>query len=208
MPPKYKFKKIVKEPVKKRYKFKKKELVGVQFGIHQKGKELPTELMGMYGLTNKEANKMNPLELFGLLAPELKQIILDPKTTGVKVGQVSISKLGEDDLIYDNRHMQDQIDEESNYFDAMGYRNDYTDFLSSKQNRFYNKHIGDYRDRSANERVADKMEALEDKLMEGVSNSVGNSRRKGMRAWKSKNKGMTGSLNALQKKFADFYEQF
>ena len=48
---------------------------------------LPTELMGAYGLSNAQANAMSPLELFGLLAPEVKKLILDPKTTGQKVAQ-------------------------------------------------------------------------------------------------------------------------
>lgn len=61
-------------PKKKRPKFKVKKI-------------LPTELMGQFGLTNKEANAMSPEELFGKLPQELRALILSPKTTGVKVAR-------------------------------------------------------------------------------------------------------------------------
>ena len=48
-----------------------------------KKKQMPTELMGQYGLTNAEANAMSPEKLFGMLMPELKLNIL---TSGTKVG--------------------------------------------------------------------------------------------------------------------------
>ena len=38
------------------------------------------------GLTKAEMNKMSPLELFGMLPSLAKKVVLDPKTTGVKVG--------------------------------------------------------------------------------------------------------------------------
>ena len=40
----------------------------------------------MTGLTKAEMNKMSPLELFGMLPSLAKKVVLDPKTTGVKVG--------------------------------------------------------------------------------------------------------------------------
>ena len=42
--------------------------------------------LGKFGLTKKEAKKMDPAKLFGMLPKELRQNILNPKITGVKVG--------------------------------------------------------------------------------------------------------------------------
>ena len=71
---KIKFNVINLVPKKKRPKFKVKKI-------------LPTELMGQFGLTNKEANAMSPEELFGQLPQELRALILSPKTTGIKVAR-------------------------------------------------------------------------------------------------------------------------
>jgi len=45
------------------------------------------ELKKFTGLTKAEANKLDPLALFGKLPPELRKTILQPKTTGVVVGK-------------------------------------------------------------------------------------------------------------------------
>ena len=81
--PKIKFKvvkKEVKKPVKKKIKFKIKPA------------ELP-ELKAITGLTKAQANKLEPAVLFGMLPKELaKDIVLNPKATGVKVGKDSSKK--------------------------------------------------------------------------------------------------------------------
>lgn len=45
------------------------------------------ELKKFTGLTQAQANKLDPLALFGKLPPELRKTILQPKTTGVVVGK-------------------------------------------------------------------------------------------------------------------------
>jgi len=45
------------------------------------------ELKKFTGLTKTEANKLDPLKLFGKLPAELRKTILQPKTTGVVVGK-------------------------------------------------------------------------------------------------------------------------
>ena len=53
----------------------------------EKVKNIPaSELKKFTGLSKEEANKLNPLQLFGKLPAELRKTILQPKTTGVKVG--------------------------------------------------------------------------------------------------------------------------
>ena len=88
--PKFNVKPAKPTVVKKKRKFNLKpaKLAEVKKIAKDKGRTLPTnEMYSSYGLTSAEANAMSPLKLFGLLAPELKQIILDPKITGVKVAK-------------------------------------------------------------------------------------------------------------------------
>ena len=214
--PKFKVKPAVAEPVKKKPKFKvkapapkkptPKEVSEAKLPKIKKG-EIQTELMGQFGLTNKQANSMSALKLFGLLSPEVKKIILDPKTTGTKVGRISASKLGEEELIEDNPKMSEDMDEESNYVDSMAYRNSWNEVLPKAQARFYGKHYAEHYSGGGHpdEKIFDRMEELGEKVMEKTSNRVYSDRRKAVRAWKKKNKGLTGTLLELQQKFADFY---
>ena len=171
--------------------------------------EIQTELMGQFGLTNKQANSMSALKLFGLLSPEVKKIILDPKTTGTKVGRISASKLGEEELIEDNPKMSDDWDEVDSYWSALTYSDSWNEVLPKAQARFYSKHYANWRDQSIDdEKIYDRMEELENKIHYKVSNRVYSDRRKAVRAWKKKNKGLTGTLLELQEKFADFYASY
>ena len=219
--PKFKVKAPAPAPIKKKPKFKvkapapkkptPKEVSEAKLPKIKKG-EIQTELMGQFGLTNKQANSMSALKLFGLLSPEVKKIILDPKTTGTKVGRISASKLGEEELIDDNPKMSEDMDEESNYVDQLAYRNSWNEVLPKAQARFYGKHYTDYYsyagDQVGDEKISDRMEELGQKVMDKASNRVYSDRRKALRAWKKKNKGLTGTLLELQEAFADFYEQY
>ena len=49
-------------------------------------KSAPSIGKSLTGLRKGEMTKLDPAELFGMLPKELRQIVLDPKTTGVKVG--------------------------------------------------------------------------------------------------------------------------
>ena len=131
MPPKrikFVVKKKKEEPTKpkKKIKFvvKKKEMPKkkIKFVVKPKTIELATELMGQFGLSNEEANAMKPEELFGLLSTELKLIILDPKTTGVKVATTpslpldlakSLDTIAED--AHNNRGFSDYVNGWSYY---------------------------------------------------------------------------------------------
>ena len=52
-------------------------------------KAKPKQTMGqsLTGLTKEQMNKLSPLELFGMLPVAVSKVVLDPKTTGVKVAQ-------------------------------------------------------------------------------------------------------------------------
>ena len=69
-------------------KERKKERKKTEANI--KKQELP-QLMAIAGLTKKQANKLDPAALFGLLPSELSKKILNPKETGIKVAQNRIS---------------------------------------------------------------------------------------------------------------------
>ena len=196
--PKFKVKPVVAAPVKKKPKFKvkapapkkptAKEVSEAKLPKIKKG-EIQTELMGQFGLTNKQANSMSALKLFGLLSPEVKKIILDPKTTGTKVGRISASKLGEEELIDDNPKMYDDIDEQSNFVDSMAYRNSWNEVLPKAQARFYGKYYAEhYSGGHPDEKISDRMDELGEKVMDKASNRVYSDRRKALRAWKKKNR--------------------
>ena len=226
--PKFKVKAPAPAPVKKKPKFKvkapapkkptPKEVSEAKLPKIKKG-EIQTELMGQFGLTNKQANSMSALKLFGLLSPEVKKIILDPKTTGTKVGRISASKLGYDELVFDNPKMYDDMDEQTNFFDAMAYNYTRTvggetevmgwnQVLPKAQARFYGKYYDRYSQNELDEdelKISDRMDELGQKVMDKVSNIVFSDRNKAVRAWKKKNKGLTGTLLELQEAFADFY---
>ena len=225
--PKFNVKAPAPAPVKKKPKFKvkapapkkptPKEVSEAKLPKIKKG-EIQTELMGQFGLTNKQANSMSALKLFGLLSPEVKKIILDPKTTGTKVGRISASKLGYDELVTNNIQMEEDMDEQSNFNDAMAYnypRNGevmgWNQVLPKAQARFYGKYYDRYSQNEFNEdelKIEDRMNELSNKIQYKVSNIVFSDRNKAVRAWKKKNKGLTGTLLELQEDFADFYEQY
>ena len=91
----------------------------------------------------------------------------------------------------------------------MAYRDSWNEVLPKAQARFYSKHYANWRDQSIDdEKIYDRMEELENKIHYKVSNRVYSDRRKAVRAWKKKNKGLTGTLLELQEKFADFYASY
>ena len=155
------------------------------------------------GLTPAQMNAMTPEELFGKLPPEIAKIVLDPKTTGVKVGAMNIKSIQYQDVFNDNKYLQDTEDEDSNYIDSMNYNNDFTDVLTPKQSRWYVKYS---REDDLSEKQEDIKESLEQKILSGVSNNLGNQRDKIFKKWKKANKGMTGTLEDFEKSFGKFYE--
>jgi len=85
--PKPKPKKKIKLIKKEEPKAKPKAPAKPKTPPKKKMVELP-ELKAVTGLTKAEANKLSAVELFGMLPKELaKDIVLNPKATGVKVAQ-------------------------------------------------------------------------------------------------------------------------
>jgi len=70
-----------------RPKPKKKKKLVIKEKVKKEILELP-QLKAITGLTKAEANKLDPAELFGLLPSEISKKILNPKETGVKVGNL------------------------------------------------------------------------------------------------------------------------
>ena len=188
---------------KKTYKFKKKEKakpssVGVA-AVPEKKKTAGEKLTG---LTKEEMNKLSPSELFGKLPVALAKKVLDPKTTGVKVGAIPISKITEENLkIYD---LVDE-NEDSNYNDSMLYNDDYTDVMSRSQSDWYLKANRKGYD-NLSEKSQKKFEKLEMKILEGISNILSKRHSKIFRKWKKANKGMVSSFKKFQKSFESYYE--
>jgi len=77
-------KKAIAKLKKKLKALKKKDAEEAKRALLQESPDLSR----ITGLTKAEANKLSPLELFGLLPKELSlNIVLNPKATGVKVGE-------------------------------------------------------------------------------------------------------------------------
>ena len=154
------------------------------------------------GLTSKQMNKLTPEQLFGLLPVDVAKLILDPKTTGVKVGGIPISKITEGDLeIYDLV----PENEDANYNESMLYNDDYTDVMSRSQSDWYLKaHHRGYDDLS--EKSQEKFEKLEDKIMEGIRRILSKQHTKMVKDWKKANKGMVSNLTNFKKCFERYYE--
>jgi hypothetical protein len=156
------------------------------------------------GLTPAQMNAMTPEELFGKLPVALAKKVLDPKTTGVKVGAMNIKSIQYQDVFNDNKHMYDPEDEDSNYIDSMNYNDDFTDVLTPKQSRWYVKYRSE---EDLSEKQEDIKESLQQKILSGVSNILGNQRDKIFKKWKKANKGMTGNLEDFKKSFGEFYDK-
>ena len=115
------------------------------------------------GLTRAEANKLSPTELFGMLPVELRRIILDPKQTGVKVGNRMLWK--DFDIRNDNEDYYEARDYiRDNLNDSAAYYMDWTDYLNKSENKFYKAFYGKYS--SLTEKQQDKYSDIEEKLME------------------------------------------
>lgn len=128
----------------------------------------PAERKNEYGLTKKEANKMDSAELFGKLPKELRQKILDPKKTGVKVGEklFKASELDGGDLDPNNEiygQISDNIGEGGSY-------NNYEGYISSSQQSFLSR----MREKGNNltDREEAKREKIEELIMTRVSNQA------------------------------------
>lgn len=122
------------------------------------------------GVLPANANQMDFFDLMNLLPGDIKQNIGGQ----VKEGrQITGAQFLEADLGDDNFY---EIAEEfpSNYMDSMNYTNDYSDFLTDREERFYKmaKEKADYNygdiQNVLTEKQFGKFETLEEKLMQGT----------------------------------------
>lgn len=165
------------------------------------------QLKSYTGLDRKQANKANPLELFGMLPQELRKNILLPSKRGggVKVGQMPISKFKFDDFDFNDLHE----DFDSRAAEAMNYYEDHTEYagyriLTDRQNKYYHKHYVSYYSGEYDE----KMEMLGEKIRERLSTIEMLLMKKAFREWKKKNKGKTGSPSEFSKDFGEYFDNY
>jgi hypothetical protein len=163
------------------------------------------QLKSYTGLDRKQANKANPLELFGMLPQELRKNILLPSKRGggVKVGQMPISKFTFADVDFNDM----DPDFSENAWQSMAYDADYTEYagyrvLTDRQDKYYQKHYLSY----AGGEYDEKMESLEGKISERLSTIEMLLMKKEFREWKKKNKGKTGSSKEFSKEFGEYFD--
>ena len=171
-------------------------------------KEALPQLKKLTGLTKAEANKLDPTALFGLLPSELGKKILNPKETGIKVGNtIKIKDFNEDDYSYE--YEENEMDLISSFFQSMMFRNDLTSYvgyrvLTSKQDKYYFKNIDAYR----NGEYDEKMETIEMKINDKLSDIYMTLLEKAMKEFKKKNKGRTETKKLFIKEFSDFWDNY
>ncbi len=121
------------------------------------------------GLTRAQANKLSPTELFGMLPPEIRRMILDPKQTGIKVGNRMLLKdfdvkyEADDDYYETEEYIRDNI------FDSSDYHMDWSDYLTKSENKFYKAVLGKS---DLTEKQENKREKIQEKLREKVDNDA------------------------------------
>ena len=155
------------------------------------------------GLNKKEMNVMGMLELMGRLPVELRKTILDPNVTGVKVAQETIKaeNLTTDDLDPDSSNYS-QI--QDNIGDSMGYYNDYGNYLTRAELKFYRAMEGNRDDMT--EKQAIKQEKLDFKIIEGVSRDSYNEIEEQVKLYKESIKGTSVTPKQASKGFNDWMD--
>jgi len=158
------------EPKKKPIKFKVKAKPApkkkpIKFNVKPKA-----EPKNEYGLTKAQANKLNPLELFGMLPQELRKKILTPKTTGVKVAKDTINAedLQGGDLDPNNEiysYIADNIGEGNSY-------NDYERYLTYNERKFMVAMRSKSRSEMSDKQI-NKLERIDEKVLHGIHDGAG-----------------------------------
>jgi len=186
------------EPKKKPIKFKVKAKPApkkkpIKFNVKPKA-----EPKNEYGLTKAQANKLNPLELFGMLPQELRKKILTPKTTGVKVAKDTIDAkdLEGGDLdpkseIYS--YISDNIGEGNSY-------NDYERYLTYNERKFMNA-MRSKRASEMSDKQINKQEKLDNKVLEGISDDAMNEFSEQVEKFKKEYKGQLKKQELWEKLF-------
>ena len=139
-----------------------------------------TELEKRTGLTKAQANKLSPTELFGMLPPEIRRMILDPKITGVKVGNRVLLKdfdmTMEEEFYEPKEYMRDNI------FESNDYYGDYSEYLSKRDAAFWKENFRDFDSLSRKEQ--DRYETIQEKYRDKVEDDVYKTWNKLYKDWK------------------------
>jgi len=199
--------KVVKKPMtekqKKISKAIKEKKVKV---VPRKPKKITLpELKAITGLSKAEANKLKPEELFGLLPKELSQMVLQPSKRGggVKVGQMDIKDFTLDD--FEEVYPEALMDSVDNTNQSMMFNGDFTDVLTAREDKYYLKHYSDFTRGNLSDKIFFKMETLEEKIRDNLTEVITKEHKREFKKWKTKNKGMTGTLKTLGESFDKFY---
>ena len=214
--------KVVKKDEKKKFttakpkKEEKKKMDKPKFKVVKKDekKKFTTKKTAgekLTGLKKADMKKIDPAELFGKLPKELRQKVLDPKKTGVKVGQYKVGDFTADSLLdflggKARDFYYDQFGERvDNVFQSMAYYDDYSDYLKPNQEKLYKKGRLKGLD-SLTEKQQGRFEELEIKLMEKVDRDIGKYMDKLQKEFIKKNKNVSGTKKQIETKFIEFID--
>lgn len=177
------------------------------------------EMTAITGLTQSEANAMNPMALFGMLPLELARMVMTPSLRGggVKVGETPVNKFTLDDA--DEAVRLNSPGEYDDFGESMSYmmalNEDYTQHagyrvLSSRDDKFYQKNYDEYR--TGGYDMSDKnyhrMEDIETKIMESYGEIHSNLINDALKDFKKANKGKSYTSKQFGEDFIPFWNNF
>lgn len=179
------------------------------------------EMTAITGLTQSEANAMNPMALFGMLPLELARMVMTPSLRGggVKVGETPVNKFTLDDAeaATNNVPFHDSETEFSqNMGESMHWNGDFTEYagyrvLTKRENTFYRNNLDVYRTGGVDdmpEKSFHRMEDIETKIMEKSGFIYHNVMNDALKRFKKENKGKTYSPKQFDMDFAEYFENF
>ena len=139
-----------------------------------------TELEKRTGLTKAEANKLSPTELFGMLPPEIRRMILDPKITGVKVGNRVLLK--DFDMRNESEYYETKDFIGNNIDESLGYYDNYGEYLSKRDAAFFKDNV--YNTDELSRKELNRYETIQEKLRDNIQKEVDKTMNKLYKDWK------------------------
>jgi len=182
-PIKFKVVKKKEEPKKKVKKFNVKK---------------PTIGKKLTGLTKAQMNKLPPEKLFGLLSQDLKGKI-------VKDARINMKEFLKDahDTV-DGIHYENIV---NNIYESMAYYDDYSDYLTPAQEKFFIKHNLMGYDNIPTEKKQIRFETIEQKLMEKVHADASKYVEKGVKKFGQQFKDKKALPGDFEKEINKFFDE-
>ena len=185
------------KPKKKKINFK---VVKKEVPKEEKKKKDPnrkrSELKRVTGVSRKKVKKGDTAEMAGKLPPNIQKNILKQleNITKFDIDDVKF------DLILDHMGGEAYQQAQENYFSSMDYNQNYRSILNANEERIYKAFRRKGID-NLTEKQQEKLNTIELKLLEGVSNEIYKEFESEWDDFKNKNKGKRATIDEMAKRF-------